>query len=157
VLTTNSPRSRRGFWLQRPVDFVMDYDQRHRLQLRPETFAICRMAPSTPLPEWAQDSTGLLSLTRTDEELSIICVDTDAPADVQCKRGYRVLKVEGPLPFEAIGVLADLTRPLAEADISIFAVSTYDTDYLFVHASDLARAMLVLRAVGYDIDEPPQP
>jgi hypothetical protein len=125
-----------------------------KLHLLTGEFAICRLPADTPLPVWALTTPGLLSLTRTDEELSIICADTGAPADVKCKRGYRTLRVEGPLPFDAIGILANLTRPLAEAHISILAVSTYDTDYLFIHSSDLNRAMLVLKAVGYEIHEP---
>jgi len=124
----------------------------YRLHLLAGTFAICRLPASTPLPEWAQRSTGVMSLTRTPDELSIICVETHAPADVQCRRGYRALQVAGPLPFEAVGILAGLARPLAEAGISILAVATYDTDYVFVHASDLARAMLALRGAGYAID-----
>ncbi len=123
------------------------------LQLLAETFAICRLAPDAALPAWAMRPVAWLSITRTSEELSIICVDDEAPADVQCKRGYRALKVQGPMAFEEIGVLAGLTRPLAEARISILAISTYDTDYLFVHSSDLAHAMLVLRALGYLIYE----
>ncbi len=123
------------------------------LQLLTETFAICRLAPDAPLPAWAMRPVVWLSITRTADELSIVCVDDEAPADVQCKRGYRALKVQGPIPFEAIGVLAGLTRPLADARISILAISTYDTDYLFVHSSDLAHAMLVLRAIGYLIYE----
>jgi len=129
--------------------------QGHRLRLLAGTFAICRLPAATPMPEWARGSTGWMSLTRTPDELSIICADTDAPADVQCRRGYRALQVVGPLPFEAIGILAGLARPLAEAGISILTVATYDTDYVFVHTSDLARAMLALRGVGHPIHDAP--
>jgi len=113
-------------------------------------FAIWRLPPDASLPEI--NAAGFLSMTRTNEELSIVCAAEAAPDDVPCESGWSCLQVLGPLPFELTGILADLTTSLARAKIPIFAVSTYDTDYLLVHTHNLERACSALREGGHDVD-----
>lgn len=123
-----------------------------RLETLPGRFAICRLAPDAELPAWARGS--FVSSTRTLEELSIVCPDEAVPDGVRCESGRSALRVAGTLDMGLIGVLARLTRPLADAGVALFAVSTYDTDYLFVDERDLATALRALRAAGHTIDDP---
>ena len=118
------------------------------LQLLPEVLAVCRLAPDAPLPEWAVED-DFVSITRTRDELSVVVPQERVPEGVQAQRDFRALKVAGPLAFDEIGILAALAGPLAAAGISIFAVSTYDTDYVLVRESDLGKALGVLRDAGH--------
>jgi hypothetical protein len=115
-----------------------------------DTFAICRLASDAPIPAWATAS-DFFSITRTAGELSIVCPQETVPEGVKCERGWRCLRVAGMMPFSVVGVLASLTAPLAEAEISLFAISTFDTDYLLVKAEDLESAVDVLRRPGHTI------
>lgn len=114
-----------------------------RLLLLPESYAICRLPPADGVPAWAFPG-GLTSVTRTHDELSIVCRQDAVPEGVRCEPGWRCLRVAGTLDLRLVGVLASLTVPLAEAGVSVFAVSTYDTDYLLVRSGDLERALLAL-------------
>jgi hypothetical protein len=120
------------------------------LEIIPCRLAVCRLAPDAPLPEWAR-AAEFWSITRTAEELSIVCPDSNVPDSVNGQRGWRALKVQGPLDFSLTGILASLASPLAEAGISVFAVSTFDTDYLLVRDSSLSAAIDVLRGAGHQI------
>ena len=120
------------------------------LLVLPDTFAICRLSPDAPMPDWARTG-GFLSVTRTADELSIVCPQSNVPPEIQCDRDWRCLKVEGPLDLSLIGILASLTAPLARAGIGIFAVSTYDTYYLLVKEKRLEEAVLVLSQEGHHI------
>lgn len=115
-----------------------------------ETLAIAQLEPHAPMPAWAM-SGSLFSITRTADELSIVCAAALVPADIQAARDWRALKVAGPLDFALTGILAMLAVPLGEAGISIFALSTYDTDYVLVRAPDLDRAVQVLRQAGHTV------
>lgn len=126
------------------------------LTLLPGTFAICRLAPDASIPAWAHaDSIGtasFLSITRTADELSIVCPQSAIPDDITADRDWRCLKVEGPFDLTAdTGVLATLAAPLANAGIGIFTVSTYDTDHLLVNEANLDRAIAALTAAGHTI------
>lgn len=112
--------------------------------------AICRLPAATPIPEWALGG-AFLSVTRTPEELSIVCDTSSVPADIPQSGGWMALKVEGPLDFSLTGILADLAGTLAHAGISIFAISTFDTDYLLVRAENFETAADALRGAGYSI------
>ena len=90
-------------------------------------------------------------MTRTDDELSVVSASNDVPVGVTAEKGWRCLRVEGPLAFEMTGVLANLSAPLARAKVPIFVVSTYDTDYLLVKDLDLDRACSVLQGDGHVI------
>jgi hypothetical protein len=120
------------------------------LDLLSGSYAICRLPPDAALPTWTSRA-AFSSITRTDRELSIVCGSDDAPSDVQAQRNYRGLVVRGPLDFSLIGVVAALAGALAAASISIFVVSTFDTDYLFVRAADLDRAVAALRGAGHTV------
>lgn len=113
-------------------------------------YGICRLAPDADIPSWVP-TTGLVSTTRTAEELSLVCEDIFLPADVRAERGFRVLKIEGPLDFSLTGILLAVAGPLAEAEISIFALSTFDTDYVLVPSAGLEKAVAVLGAAGHRI------
>ncbi|HET8773035.1 MAG TPA: ACT domain-containing protein [Thermoanaerobaculia bacterium] len=120
-----------------------------RLSILPSPVAVCRLAPDAAVPDWARGA--FLSVTRTADELSVVCDDDAVPPDVQAERGWRALKLEGPIPFEMTGVAAALLAPLAKAQISIFLISTYDTDYLLLKSESFAHAVDVLRGAGYAI------
>ena len=124
-----------------------------RLTVLAPMFAIVRLAPDSRIPAWATGGT-FYSLTQTAEELSIVCVQSHVPADVEkAERDWRCLKLEGPISFSVTGVVASLSKPLADAGIGIFIVSTYDTDYLLVKSADLTRTLATLRAAGYEVAE----
>src|SRR6266446_3517926 len=110
------------------------------LTLLPERFAISRLAVHAPIPPWATQGP-FFSLTRTADELSIVSELARVPVGVYSQSGWRVLKVHGPFVLTEIGVLFALALPLAEAKISSFAVSTFDTDYLLVAAETLSAAI----------------
>ena len=116
----------------------------------PGEFSVWRLAADDPLPSLERGN--FLSMTRTNDELSIVSPSTDVPSGSQVEDGWRCLRVEGPLAFEMTGVLAELSAPLARAEIPIFVVSTYDTDYLLVKLTDLERASVTLRGAGFVVD-----
>ena len=120
-----------------------------RLTVLPGEFSVWRLAANERLPSIEGGS--FLSMTRTDDELSVVSASADVPAGARAETGWRCLRVEGPLPFEMTGVLADLSAPLAMAKIPIFVVSTYDTDYLLVKAVELENACSALRHEGFVI------
>ena len=113
-------------------------------------FAVCRLEPGAPIPIWST-ADDFFSITRTADELSVVCRQDAVPDGINCERGWRCLRVAGTIPFSVVGVLASLTAPLAEAGISVFAISTFDTDYLLVKAEDLERSVDVLRGCGHTI------
>jgi hypothetical protein len=111
------------------------------------TFAICRLPSSALVPDWLETS-AFASSTRTPHELSIVCDQTCLPAETPAEKDWRCLKVKGPLPLNEVGIFASLSQPLAEAGISLFAVSTFETDYLLVRSADLERAVEALERAG---------
>jgi hypothetical protein len=120
------------------------------LALLPDEYAACRLAPDAPLPAWAEGD-GFCSVTRTADELSVICRQERVPEAVEAVRGWRCLRVTGPLDFGLTGVAAALTAPLAAAEVSVLPVATYDTDYLLVRTDDLPRALAALRSAGHRV------
>jgi hypothetical protein len=120
------------------------------LTILPGLYAVGRLPTSAPIPDWAVGD-WFFSITRTADELSILCPQDHVPDGVKCEPGWRCLQVAGPLGFSLTGVLASLLAPLAEAKISIFAVSTYDTDYVLVKADSFKEAINALLAAGHDV------
>ena len=120
------------------------------LSLLPGRFAISRLAPTTAVPEWATQGR-FSSITRTGEELSIVSEHSLVPAEVRSQSSYRVLKVHGPLVLTEIGVLSALALPLAEAGLGLFAISTFDTDYLLVASETISAAVTALEQRGHRI------
>lgn len=120
------------------------------LILLPERFAVCRLAPDAPIPPLPLRAS-LVAMTLTAEELSLVLPETATPEGAEVEGGWRALRVAGVLDFSLTGVLASLAAPLAQAGVSIFAVSTYDTDYLLIPESSLAVALDALRAAGHTV------
>jgi hypothetical protein len=119
-----------------------------RLVLQEERLAICRLPPDGSLPDWFPGRGPIASMTLTEEELSLVVNDADLPAGVSAQRGWRAFKVLGPLDFALTGVLATLSGALAQAGISLFALSTFDTDYILVREGDVPAARRALRSAG---------
>ncbi|MFC1811189.1 ACT domain-containing protein [Thermodesulfobacteriota bacterium] len=115
-----------------------------------EKFGICRLDPLASVPERVYQSS-FFSITRTPDELSIVCNEMHIPKAHRCSSGWRCLQVKGPLDLSETGILSALSRPLAEAKIPIFALSTYETDYLLVKEQDLKRAVETLESDGHKI------
>jgi uncharacterized protein len=124
------------------------------LEVLNDHLAICRTDRDRPLPSWAKAAAGeFISVTRTRDELSIIVSDPRAPSGAKCERDWRPIMVKGPLDFNQVGIIAGLSGTLADAGISIFALSTYDTDYIMVKQGDLDRALATLRDAGYSLSQ----
>ncbi len=118
-----------------------------RLRETPWMLAVCRFPADAPLPAWVFHAEAQFwSLTRTPDELSLVCAEDDLPPSVDSavERGWRAFQLVGPIPFSVTGVISTLTAPLAAAGISVFVVSTYDTDYVLVPAREYPRAREVL-------------
>src|SRR5947199_3229204 len=117
----------------------------HKLTLAifPTLFAICRLHPDGFIPHWALLG-DFVSLTRTNTELSIICPQENVPADAQAERNWHCITVDGPFDFSVAGVHASLALPLAEANISVIAIATYDTDHILVKEEELEHTIQTL-------------
>ena len=118
-----------------------------RLRETPWRLAVCRFPADSPLPAWAFHAEAeFWSLTRTPDELSLVCAEDDLPPSVEehVERGWRAFQLEGPVPFSTTGVISGLTVPLAAAGIGVFVISTFDTDYLLVKTSAFERAAAIL-------------
>jgi len=121
------------------------------LSVLPQRFAVCRLDSEDAIPDWVMEG-DFWSVTRTDEELSVVVPEDSAPASWKSEKGWRCLKVQGPLDFSLTGILASLASPLADAGISIFAISTYDSDYILVRDQDLEQATEALSEAGHVIE-----
>ncbi|PIN79535.1 amino acid-binding protein [Candidatus Woesearchaeota archaeon CG10_big_fil_rev_8_21_14_0_10_34_8] len=118
-------------------------ENKFTLSILPEKLGICHFAKNSPIPDWARDIS-FCSITKTLDELSIVCPQEKIPAGVLYESDWRAFKVQGPLGFTATGIVASLSKPLAEAGISIFYISTYETDYILVEEKNLEKAKEVL-------------
>lgn len=114
-------------------------------------YAVCRLEAGDKVPDWAYTS-DWCSVTKTFDEVSIVVEEGVVPTGVMVERNWRIMKVVGPLDFDMVGILARLSKTLADAGVSIFAVSTYDTDYVFVKESMLTTAVKVLGENGIRIE-----
>ncbi|HEX2799019.1 MAG TPA: ACT domain-containing protein [Thermoanaerobaculia bacterium] len=122
----------------------------------PGAYAICRLPAKAPLPAWAGKA--FTSITRTADELSIVCDERRLPPDLdgldlRVARGWALLKVHGPFPLDVVGVLASVAKPLAEAAVSLFALSTFDTDYILVRRTYVNQAIAALTLAGHKLVE----
>jgi uncharacterized protein len=115
-------------------------------------FAVCRLDPHALTPAWAY-SGAVSSVTLTEDELSIVCDEKMVPADVRHQGGWVCLKMQGPFEFTLTGVLASVLIPLRNAGIGIFALSTFDTDYVMVPGDRLADAVAALTDAGHTVNE----
>jgi hypothetical protein len=113
--------------------------------------AVCRLEAGSNIPVWADDGGDFVCITRTADELSIVCAVDAVPDGVPMEGPWRAFSVRGPLVMTLIGVVAALANPLAEAGIAIFAISTFDTDYVLVHEPDFEAAKAALTAAGHTV------
>jgi hypothetical protein len=111
--------------------------------------AVCRLDAGSDVPSWVDRSRGFTSVTRTTDELSIVCAHDDVPEGVPMEGPWRAFRVRGPIVMTLIGVVAALANPLADAGISIFAISTFDTDYILVHEPDFEAGVGALTQAGH--------
>ncbi len=128
----------------------MSCDVSLTLSVLPIRLAVCRLAPDAERPAWAEAG-AFSSITRTPEELSIVCAEARVPPGVRCEPGWRALMVHGPLDFSLTGILAGLAAPLAEAGVPLFALSTFETDYVLVREEELPRAARALSEAGINV------
>ncbi len=119
-----------------------------RFRVHEMELAIARLDPDASVPDWATGD-GFVSVTRTADELSIVCDASRVPADVRHERGWAILELEGPFPFELTGILVSFIAPLADAKIGIFAMSTFDTDIVLVKRASLDAALAALDRAGH--------
>jgi hypothetical protein len=122
-----------------------------KLHTLDELYAIVRLEPDAELPDWVRGG-HFWSATRSESELSIVCCEEDVPTDASAERGWCALELAGPLDFSLTGVVAALVTPLAEAEVPIFVISTFETDYLFVRERDLERSVDALAEAGHSVD-----
>ncbi len=124
--------------------------KRHQLKFRllPGRYAVVHLTPDAPVPDWATEG-DFTSISRTTDELSIVCPTVSLPPGVHSPHRWICLKLEGPFPFSQTGVLLSFVEPLSTNDIPIFAVSTYDTDYVLIQ-EEFMWALDVLREAGHE-------
>ncbi len=123
--------------------------RRIRFSLLPGLHAVARLAPDAPVPVWAFDRPGFASVTRTADELSVVGPEGAAPEGTRVEGGWRVVKLHGPFAFDEVGILASFAAPLARRGVGIFALSTFDTDYVLVKASQVDEALEALAGAGH--------
>ena len=116
-------------------------------------YSVCRLDPGASFPAWA--SSGFVSATRTEAELSIVCESALVPREgapgMKEEGGWGMIRVIGPLDFGLVGVISSIAKPLADYRISIFSISTFDTDYFLVKEEKIAFALDVLRRFGFEV------
>ena len=120
------------------------------LSVLPLKLAVCRVRPDTPVPAAGGD---FWSLTRTPDEVSLVCEEYLVPDGMTAEGGWAVFKLHGPFPFDLTGILTSVLEPLRDAEIGIFALSTFDTEYVLVNRAHLTEAVNVLRAAGHTVLE----
>jgi nitrilase len=115
------------------------------------TFAVCRLPPDTAIPSWATAG-DVFSVTRSADELSVVCRQELVPFGTHCEQGWRCLRVAGAMPFSLVGVLASLTTAVASVGAGVFAISTFDTDYVFIKEAEFQTAVAALRRAGHSVE-----
>lgn len=116
-----------------------------------DLYAVVRLEPDADIPPWARNG-HFWSVTRSDSELSVVCPQDQVPPAASAERGWCAFEVAGPLDFSLTGVVASLVTPLADAQIPLFVVSTFETDYLLVREHDLDRSVAALTSAGHSVD-----
>jgi hypothetical protein len=121
-----------------------------------DELAVCQLSAGSPIPEWAIGP-GFFCITQTAEELSIVCAENRVPDSVRIEKDWVGLKLEGPFPFAMTSVLASFLQPLADAGIPIFAVATFDTDYVLIKREKMEAAIAALTSAGHELLQPSNP
>jgi uncharacterized protein len=127
--------------------------ERQKLKFRwlTQLYAVVRLAAHASVPEWAKKGE-FTSITRTADELSIVCPTQNLPSDVSSAHRWICLKLEGPFPFSQTGILLSFIEPLSSGGIPIFAISTYDTDYVLIQEESAGTALDALKAQGHELN-----
>lgn len=120
------------------------------LKLLKEKYAVARLNKESEVPSWGFKGE-FYSVTKTEDELSIVCLEENIPQDTKCEKDWRILKIEGPLDFLLVGILSKISSLMAKNNISIFAISTYDTDYILIKEDNIEKAISVLEENIYKI------
>ncbi len=123
-----------------------------KLTLLPEIFSICRLKLDDPVPDKILDSS-FFTITRTEDELSLVCLQKYLPENAVSNNNWRCFKVDGPLDFSLTGIISSLTLPLAKAEIPVFVFSTYDTDYLMVKRENIQKAIKEFSKADFIVSE----
>ncbi|WP_394854994.1 ACT domain-containing protein [Clostridium lamae] len=126
-------------------------EEKLNLKLLKGKYSVCRLYKNDEIPNWIFNEE-FFSITRTEDEVSIVCLQDKVKEEIKCERDWKVLKIEGPLDFSLIGILARISTLMANNDISIFAISTYDTDYILIKEEMIDRAIAVLENNNYKIN-----
>ena len=123
---------------------------RLKLSLLPDALAVCRLEQGQEIPIWATEG-DFSSVSRIREELSVICASSSVPENVRASRGWRAIKIVGPLDLDLVGILVSVAVPLAHAGIGILPVGTFDTDYILVKEPHLETAIHALTSYGHAV------
>jgi hypothetical protein len=138
-----------------PTNPQEHHPQRHCLKFRSlsEAYAILRLEPDAPVPDWATQAQ-FTSITRSQEELSMVCPAEAVPPHLHSPHRWICLKLEGPFPFSLTGVLLSFIQPLSDRGIPIFAISTYDTDYVLIQEEFEGKPITALQQAGHELCNP---
>jgi uncharacterized protein len=120
------------------------------LTVFPDRYAISKLNPDADMPDWANKGP-FFSISRTPDEMSIVCLEANVPPGITCEPGWRILKCEGPLDPALTGVMASIAEPLADASVPIFPIATHDTDYILVKELHLEIAVRALTGYGHAV------
>ena len=128
--------------------------RRLAIDVQPHEYTVLRLDPAIPIPAELFASTGLLSIIRTEAELSVVCLSGHVESLVaqRSEAGWRLLTVRGPLEFSLTGIMAMLAGTLAAAGVALFALSSFDTDHVLVKEGDLDRAIRAFREAGHEVN-----
>jgi hypothetical protein len=119
-----------------------------RLCVMPENYAICSFPPDMTLPDWT-DRSSIFSITKTPKEITVVCEENLVPGECKRSENWKCIKVEGSFDLDAVGVLASIAGPLAQNKISLYVISTFDTDYVLIHVNDIDKAVSCLSEFGH--------
>jgi hypothetical protein len=134
----------------RPATMGLMTDEAFKLSVIQGSWAVVRLAPDGAIPAWAMKAPGFVSITRTADELSIICAEAMVPPELEADRQWPLLKLQGPIPLTKSGVLLPIATPLSSAGITILVLSTFDTDYFLVRKNQLSMACQALVTAGHE-------
>jgi PAS domain S-box-containing protein len=123
-----------------------------KVRLTGDRLAVCRLGPHAGIPAWATDAPGFMTFSRTGDEVSIVCAESAVPPTVRQEGPFRLLQVAGPIPFEVVGLIAGVSKTLADANVSVLPIATFDTDYVLVREGDAERGVDALRHAGCQVE-----
>ncbi|MEG0857198.1 MAG: ACT domain-containing protein [Terrisporobacter sp.] len=120
------------------------------LKLLDRVYAVCRLDKGQPVEQWALEG-DFSSITKTEDEISLVCLDNKVPSHIKHEGNLRTLKIEGPLDFSLVGILSKISTLMSNKNIPIFAMSTYDTDYILIKNDEINKAIEILEQNNYNV------